>query len=189
MRDKYKGLLIAGVILFLGAVCILVWWVYFRTPPLLGFASGNGRLEATEVDIATKFHGRVEEILFDEGDRVESGQFVARMDTASLEAQLAEAQASVVRAEKQRNNAIAIVAQRESECNLAKKNLSRSKKLYEKGIISLQKLDQEITTYDVAKSMCDAAEADVANAEASIVAAIAQTERLKSDIDDSVLLL
>jgi HlyD family secretion protein len=189
MRDKYKGLLIAGVILFLGAVCILVWWVYFRTPPLLGFASGNGRLEATEVDIATKFHGRVEEILFDEGDRVESGQFVARMDTASLEAQLAEAQASVVRAEKQRNNAIAIVAQRESECNLAKKNLSRSKKLYEKGIISLQKLDQEIATYDVAKSMCDAAEADVANAEASIVAAIAQTERLKSDIDDSVLLL
>jgi HlyD family secretion protein len=111
------------------------------------------------------------------------------MDTASLEAQLAEAQASVVRAEKQRNNAIAIVAQRESECNLAKKNLSRSKKLYEKGIISLQKLDQEIATYDVAKSMCDAAEADVANAEASIVAAIAQTERLKSDIDDSVLLL
>jgi HlyD family secretion protein len=187
MRDKYKGVLIAVIILLLGASGIFVWWIYFRTPPLLGFASGNGRLEAIEVDIATKFHGRVEEILFDEGDRVQAGQIVARMDTASLDAQLAEAQASVVSAEKQRNNAIAIVAQRKSECDLARKNLSRSKKLYEKGIISSQKLDQEMGAYDVAESMCDAAKANVANAEATIEVAIAQTERIKSDINDSVL--
>jgi HlyD family secretion protein len=187
IKDKFKGLLIAGVILILGAVCILVWWVYFRTPPLLGFVSGNGRLEATEVDIATKFNGRVEDVLFDEGDRVELGQIVARMDTASLEAQLAEAEASVIRARKQRITAIAIVAQRKSECNLARKNLSRANKLYEKGIISVQELDQEIATNDVAESRCDAAEADVANAEAGIEAEIAQTERLMSDINDSVL--
>jgi HlyD family secretion protein len=177
MRDKYKGLLIAGVILLVGASGIFVWWIYFRTPPLVGFASGNGRLEATEVDIATKFQGRVEEILFDEGDRVQAGQIVARMDTASLDAQLAEAQASVISAEKHRNNAIAIVAQRKSEYDLARKNLSRAKKLYEKGIISSQKLDQEMGAYDVAESMCDAAKANVANAEATIEVAIAQTER------------
>ena len=184
--NKRWFVLLALVIIVLGTG-FAVWWFNFRIPPLEGFAVGNGRLEATEVDIATKFHGRVEEILFDEGDRVQAGQIVARMDTASLEAQLAEAQASVVSTEKQRNNAIAIVAQRKSECDLARKNLSRSKKLYEKGIISSQTLDQEMATYDVSESRCDAAKANVANAEAAIEAAIAQTERIKSDINDSVL--
>jgi len=183
---KGKLVLIFGIITLL-AIGFAVWWSNFRIPPLVGFAVGNGRLEATEVDIATKFHGRVEEILFDEGDRVQAGQIVARMDTASLEAQLTEAEASVVIARKQRITAIAVVAQRKSECNLARKNLSRAEKLYKKGIISLQKLDQEIAAYDVAESRCDAAEADVANTEAAIEAAIAQSERLKSDINDSTL--
>ena len=160
-KKKWIVIVAAGIIIL--AAGYVLWWVYFRTPPLVGFASGNGRLEATEVDIATKFHGRVKEILFDEGDRVQAGQIVARMDTASLEAQLTEAQASVVSTEKQRNNAIAIVAQRESECDLARKNLSRAKKLYEKGIISSQTLDQEMATYDVSKSRCEAAKANVAS--------------------------
>jgi HlyD family secretion protein len=103
---KGKLVLIVGIIALL-AIGFAVWWSNFRIPPLVGFAVGNGRLEATEVDIATKFHGRVEEILFDEGDRVQEDQIVARMDKASLDAQLAEAQASVVSAEKHRNNAIA----------------------------------------------------------------------------------
>jgi len=185
--SKKRWFVLLAIVIIVSAIGFAVWWVNFRIPPLEGFAPGNGRLEATEVDIATKFHGRVEEILFDEGDRVESGQIVARMDTSSLEAELAEAQASVVSAEKQRNNAIAIVAQRKSECDLARKNLSRAKKLYEKGIISSQKLDQEMATYDVSESMCDAAKANVATAEAAIEAAIAQTDRIKSDINDSVL--
>jgi HlyD family secretion protein len=187
ITTKKKWFVLLAVAIIVLTAGYALWWVYFRTPPLVGFAMGNGRLEATEVDIATKFNGRVEDVLFDEGDRVELGQIVARMDTASLEAQLAEAEASVVRAKKQHITAIAIVAQRKSECNLARKNLSRANKLYEKGIISLQKLDQEIATNDVAESRCDAAEADVANAEAAIEAEIAQTERLKSDINDSVL--
>lgn len=184
-KKKWIVIVAAGIVIF--AAGYAIWWVYFRTPPLVGFASGNGRLEATEVDIATKFHGRVKEILLDEGDRVQAGQIVAQMDTTSLEAQLAEAQAIVVSTEKQRNNALAIVAQRKSECELARKNLSRAEKLFEKGIISSQKLDQEMATYEVSESRCDAAEANVATTEASVEAAIAQTERLKNDINDSVL--
>ncbi|MGB2691220.1 MAG: efflux RND transporter periplasmic adaptor subunit [Thermodesulfobacteriota bacterium] len=180
-----KILLIFGTIII--AIGFALWWFNYRPVPLEGFAIGNGRLEANEVNIATKFHGRVKEILFDEGDKIQAGQIVARMDTSSLEAQLAESQASVVSAEKQRNNAVAIVAQRKSECDLARKNLSRSNKLYEKGIISLQELDKQTATYDVSESRCAAAEANVANAQAAIEAAIAHTDRIKSDINDSVL--
>lgn len=183
-KNRKTLLTIAIILIVIG---FIAWWFNFRTLPIEGFAVGNGRLEATEVDIATKFHGRVQEILFDEGDKVQAGQNVARMDTTSLEALLAEAQASVVSAEKQSKNAIAVVAQRKSECDLARKNLTRAKQLYEKGIISSQELDKQTAAYDVSESRCDAAEANVANAEAAIEAAIAQTERIKSDINDSIL--
>ena len=86
------------ILVLLTAAGAAVWWFYFRPRPLVGFASGSGRIEATEVDIATKFYGRISEIYIDEGDRVEAGRIVARMDTKSLEAQLREADASVIRA-------------------------------------------------------------------------------------------
>jgi len=185
MSTKRKLIIAMGLIII--ALAFTTWWFNFRAEPLEGFAIGNGRLEATEVDIATKFSGRVKEILFDEGDKIESGQIVARMDTSSLQAQLSEAKASVVSAEKQRINAMALLAQRKSECELARKNLSRANKLYEKGIISSQQLDQQTAEKEVAESRCDAAKADVSNAEASIQAAKAETDRIKSDIEDSVL--
>ena len=53
-----------------------------------GFVVGNGRVEATEINISTKTAGRIKEVLFKEGDFVDAGQIVARMDTQTLEADL-----------------------------------------------------------------------------------------------------
>src|SRR5690606_39440404 len=39
-----------------------------------GFASGNGRIEATEIDVATKLGGRIASIDVSEGDFVLPGQ-------------------------------------------------------------------------------------------------------------------
>jgi HlyD family secretion protein len=59
---------------------------YFWGPTLpLGFASGNGRIEATQYDIATKHAGRIAEVLVREGDMVRQDQFLARMDTKDLD--------------------------------------------------------------------------------------------------------
>ena len=52
-----------------------------------GIAGGNGRIEATEIDISTKTPGRIKEILVDEGAFVSAGQVLAVMDTQQLEAQ------------------------------------------------------------------------------------------------------
>ena len=51
---------------------------YFRgatLPP--GFASGNGRIEATEYDVASKRAGRLAMVLVGEGTLVEPGQVIA----------------------------------------------------------------------------------------------------------------
>jgi len=42
-----------------------------EAPPLVSLAGGNGRLEANEIYVATKYPGRIKEIMFDEGDTVE----------------------------------------------------------------------------------------------------------------------
>lgn len=90
--------------LAVGLVVLLVGggyyaWLWLKPQPLSeGFASGNGRIEATEIDVSTKIPGRIKEILVDEGDFVTAGQVLARMDTAVLEAQHREADAQLRKA-------------------------------------------------------------------------------------------
>jgi HlyD family secretion protein len=80
-----------------------------------GFASGNGRIEAVEIDIATKTPGRIRDILAREGDFVTVGQVLARMDTTQLHAQLRQAEAQWRRAIISVDTAKSLVAQREAE--------------------------------------------------------------------------
>src|SRR5436190_23695151 len=69
-------------------------WRILSKPSLpAGFAAGNGRLEANELFVAAKYPGRVKDVLANEGDTVQAGQVVARMDTEALEAQLRAAEA------------------------------------------------------------------------------------------------
>jgi HlyD family secretion protein len=105
-------------------------------------ASGNGPIEATQNDIATKLPGRLVEVLAEEGDMVVAGQVVGRMDTKSLEARLIEADTRVEQAKRDHDQAVAVIRQRDSECALAQKELKRSRTLYEndKGATSQEKL-------------------------------------------------
>jgi HlyD family secretion protein len=77
---------ITGVLLMI-AIGVGAWLIWQRLNPQglpEGFASGNGRIEGTEVDVSTKLAGRIAEILVNEGDFVTAGQVVARMDSAVL---------------------------------------------------------------------------------------------------------
>ena len=96
-----------------------------------GIASGNGRLETTQVNISAKYGGRVMHIYVQEGDMVNKGQILAKLDTKELDTQLKVALAGVEQAKQNKNYAQAIVLQRESELKLRKKNYIRTKTLYE----------------------------------------------------------
>jgi HlyD family secretion protein len=91
-----------------------------RGPALpAGFASGNGRIEATEYDIASKRPGRIASVEVREGDMVQPGQVLASMETRDLEADLQEAQAQAAQAREDRRRALATITQRESEVQSA----------------------------------------------------------------------
>jgi homoserine dehydrogenase len=59
-----------AVIAAVGAAGSYAWRSLRGGETTSGLVSGNGRIEATEVDVATKLAGRVEEILVAEGDFV-----------------------------------------------------------------------------------------------------------------------
>lgn len=169
-------------------VASLIAWQYLQPPELPeGIASGNGRLEATEVDITTKFPGRLAELHVQEGDDVTAGQVLARMDVRELEAELRQAQAMVTQVKNQRTAATAVIAQRRSEVVLAEKNLDRSRELYENQNISIEQLQRSETAMQVARAARAAAVAELAHADAAIEAALARVESVRTRIDDSAL--
>lgn len=63
-----------------------------------GTIEASGTIEAEEVVIASEFGGRVAEIQADEGDEVEAGQVLIRLDGDLVEAQMGEAEALVASA-------------------------------------------------------------------------------------------
>ena len=59
-----------------------------------GIAKTNGRIESTEVDVSSKYAGRLESVMVDEGDNVKVGQVIARIDSPEYQVQLRTAQAN-----------------------------------------------------------------------------------------------
>jgi len=180
-----------------------------------GFASGNGRIEATEIDVATKLAGRVVEINVDEGDFVQANDILARMDTDQLESQLKQAEAQLRRAEigietarslvtqreAEHTAAEATVAQREAQLDAAQRRLARSQQLTQTRTISQQVLDDDRATAQGAEAAVGAARAQLAateaaigaakaqviDAEASVEAARAAIASIQADINDATL--
>ena len=180
---------IIGVVLFvLLAIGFTVANKYMNGSSLPeGFASGNGRLEAKEFDVASKLPGRVAEVYVQEGDQVQQGQILALLDTRELDARLNQAEAQIDQARESKIFALAVVKQRKSELALAEKNLQRSKNLYQNRSIPLVQLQQIETTVLSAEAGVAAAKAKVVMQEATIKAAIAQSDTIKSHHQDSIL--
>lgn len=204
-----------AIVAALAAAAFFVW--KFLQPRGLpaGIAAGNGRIEAVEIDVAARTAGRVREILVNEGDFVEAGQEVARMDTAVLEAQLREADAQLQKArigietarsqvaqrEAERRAAEAVIAQRKAELDAAQSRLARSDEIASRGFVSQARLDDDRAAYQAAKAAVGAAQAQAAAAQAAlgrarsdVIAAAAAADavaatiqRIRADLDDSVL--
>jgi HlyD family secretion protein len=152
-----------------------------------GFALTNGRLEATKVYITTKYQGRIEDVVVREGDTIDVGQVLARMDTRTLKAQLRQAEAQVQRARDTKATATAIVAQREADVAFWKADTERQGKLAAKGACSREEYEAVYAKWRAGEATLVAAKSQVVEAQAAIDAAIADADRLRVDIDDGIL--
>lgn len=181
-------LLVLACIAAVGAAGGWYWWQQQLNalPPYIGKA--NGRLEAEQVEIAAKYPGRIAAVLAKEGDMVDKGAVLARMDTVELEAQLAAAQAQVRKAEHEKIMSEAQVTQRISERTFAAQELQRTATLVEKGWSTREQLDDRQSRLKVAQAGYDTAVASVDAAQAQVNAGKAEAARLQAQINDSTLI-
>ena len=216
MKARSRKLITIAVVVIITVLGGYYFWSSTQDKgPGEGFAGGNGRIEATEIDISTKLAGRVEKILVDEGDFVEAGQVLAVMQTDVLQAQLAEAKAQyqealtaeasaksqVTQKESDKVASEATVAQREAELDTIQRRLDRTTVLTQRGAVADQQYDDEVTgkhaaeaavatakaQVQVSQANIDAAKAAVAGAQAKVEAAKATISRIEADIKDSTL--
>ena len=182
-----RKLLVVSVIGIAVVGAVIAWLILSKPALPPGFAGGNGRLEAKQIDVATKYPGRIKQVLADEGDTVNAGQIVATMDTEPLEAQLRSAEARIREAQDNRRTALAEVAVKKSELAYADKEYSRSKELVVRGAVSEQERDIDFSRMEVARAALLGAQAQAVRTTSAIDAATAEAERLKAEIKDSVL--
>jgi HlyD family secretion protein len=183
----WRKLILVAIIVAAAGGGVIAYLILSKPALPPGFAGGNGRLEAKQVDIAAKYPGRIKTVLVDEGDTVDAGQIVATMDTEPLEAQLREAQAKIREAQDNRRTALAEVAVKQSELAYADKQYKRSKDLVVRGAVSEQERDIDLSHAEVARSAVLGARAQAVRTQSAIDAATAEAERLNAEIKDSVL--
>ncbi len=210
-----KKWILAGVAAIAIGAAYYFWQATQPKGPGEDFASGNGRIEATEINAATKIAGRVQEVLVREGDFVKAGQPLVRMKIDTLEAQRDEAEArrqqavtnvSTAKAEvalRQSNVAAAqaAVVRAESDLDAAQRRLARSQTLAKEGAMAAQQLDDDRANVRAAQAAVranqaqvraaeaavEAARSQVSGAEAAVKAAQATAARIDAELADSTL--
>lgn len=84
------------IVLALGALALIGWYIW-RPRPLgeIRSITGNGVIEATEVDVTSKVAGKVQTLNFHEGDDVQAGQLIATLEAQDLQGQVDAAQGNL----------------------------------------------------------------------------------------------
>jgi HlyD family secretion protein len=213
---KQKPKYLVPTILVVAAVAAYFAWTKLDTPALPeGIVGANGRIEATEIDIAALTGGRIADIAAAEGQVVNAGDVLVQMDVVQLNAQKRQAEAQlrrasiaietakamVAQAEAQERAAEAAVDQAQAMADAAAQKLARSEQLVKTNAVSQQVLDDDRAKDREAKAGVAAAEAShaaalagitsaqaqVVDAEAAIDAAKASIDSITASIDDATL--
>jgi HlyD family secretion protein len=153
--------------------------VYLTESPhrgeLRATVSATGTLQpVNRVDVGSEVSGLIAEVFVDFNDRIEAGDPLARLDSETLEARVASAQASLAVAEASLAQAEATVAESAAQ-------LARSRDLAARNLISQQTLDA-----DEAVSL--RARAAVASARAQVTAARAALREAETSLRKAVIL-
>jgi HlyD family secretion protein len=152
-----------------------------------GIVKSNGRIEATQVDVSSKYAGRLAQVTVEEGSSVTQGQVIAKLTSPEYEAQLRAAKADVQKSNNALAAAEAEITSRESALEFAKSDFERGQELIKTGFITKQVFEQRKRNFDSSvaavksfTSQRDQALSQIANSEAEV-------DRIQSIIDDLTL--
>jgi len=145
--------------------------------------TATGTLQPTrQVNVGSEVSGIIKDVLVDFNDKVKADQVIARLDTQTLEARLASANASLAVAK-------ATLAQAEATVTESDAKAKRSKDLAKRNLVSQQTLETDVATALRAKASAESARAQVISAEAALREAHTALEKavIHSPIDGVVI--
>src|SRR5689334_18190345 len=134
----------------------------------------TGKVEPiTKVEIKSKANGIIERLLTEVDQVVQSGQVLAELDKENLTARLREARANLQAAEAAREAAVAQLKKNEIEAEspdveLARRNSTRAKQLFEQKLVSQSQLDEATNGLDQAENRKRAAGGQLVIAQAKV---------------------
>lgn len=170
------------IVIFLILAVAVVGLAYFVVMPRIQKVTETdmttlylfGNIEIRQVELAFRVSGRLETLLFDEGDVISAGDIIARLDTAPMTDTLnqVKAEASVRAAEllklkagsrrQEIDRAKARVEELEAGVRVSQQTFDRQSALVEKGFASQQAYNDSFATLDVAQKRLTAAQKDLA---------------------------
>jgi HlyD family secretion protein len=188
-----KRVIIFGLILLIAVTILVVFFA--RKGKKAENIQTTGIVEGIEVNLSPKVSGRISEICCDEGERVEKGQIVIKLESDDLRASVEQARAGVDKSkadvrvsESAIENAKANIQNAEAEIKSseadvekaravmddAKKKLDRATALYKEELISTDYYEIATTNYDTSVATYMASKARLAASHSKRDAAIAQ---------------
>ena len=162
-------------------------WKQMQEPLPVGISFGNGRIEADEVDIDTKYAGRVLELMTDIGEMVQPGEIVARMDTRDIEQSLSKSEAQARQAQQAIDEAKANLVQQQTQKTLAQQEMDRAAYLLKNGWTTQEIADQRRQALDGANAGLSATQARLREAQHALDAAQHDAGFYKVEIADNTL--
>jgi HlyD family secretion protein len=209
MKHRLIAVAVVAALLVAAAVFTRGFGLWRKDAPAVLTLYGN--VDIRSVDLGFRIGGRIAEIAFEEGARVEQGAVLARLDTRPLDDALAAAEAQVLAADaelrKRRNGnrpqdiarAEALVAERRATLARAQEERSRRSQLVGTGAVSQAVFEASQAQYLAAQAQLDAAlqalslqragtrAEDIDAAKAEQAAALARREKTRTDLADALL--
>lgn len=136
----------------------------------------------TEVKIAPEVSGEITLLNIQEGDSVKKGDVLVKINPNIYNSMVNQAQASVEQTKASANNTKEMMAQAESQYDLALATYNRNKKLYDQKVISQLEFEQGEASFKSAKATFDAAKASTSGGKFSIVGAQASLTQAQENL-------
>jgi len=176
---------IALIALAAGSYILYRWLM----PPALpeGLLYGGGRIEGTEVTVASEVTARVLESKLVEGATVRAGEELVRLDEADIKAQLIRAQAEREAAIRERDRLGGDLRTVEHHLASARTDYQRYESLAQDGVIPLQRRDQASNVLAEAQGRMETLTAAIAEAKARIEVMDKTLQLAQSQLDKTTI--
>ena len=185
---RKKALSIVALILIIAAVAYTVWTLFFNH----SVSTENAYVGAETASITSMVSGQVSDVMVSDTQQVKKGDLLVRVNERDAEIALAQAQAELMKAQRQYkqtqanssalnsqvfvsddgiHSAEAQVAKAQAELNKAQNDLARRSQLSASGAISKEELSTAQSAVNNAQAGLDLAKAGLAQAQSSQKAA------------------